>query len=107
MTSLSLPGWIETLPSVDTGLPAVAANALRGSALCMFLRFAADTHVPAHRHGGQFGCVILGGLDLIVDGTSHSFDAGSCYEILPGQLHEAWIREGTFLVEFFEEADRY
>jgi quercetin dioxygenase-like cupin family protein len=73
----------------------------------MLLRFGKDTHVPAHSHGGQFGCVITGRVEVVVEGVSSTYSAGAHYEILAGQVHEAWIHAGTFLIEFFEEVDRY
>ncbi len=103
----TLPVFLNAIPCVDTGIRGVCGRAIRGPVLCVIFEFAEQVHVPEHVHGAQFGIVIAGDLRVRRGNEICCFEAGSSYRIESGQPHEGWIKEGTVLIEFFEDADRY
>ena len=102
-----LPEFLGRVPLVETGIDGVTARAIRGAMLCMLFEFSKDVHVPEHSHGAQFGVVVAGSLRVRKGAVVSQFRGGDSYLVKSGELHEAWIKQGTVLIEFFEDVDRY
>ncbi|MFQ5622556.1 MAG: cupin domain-containing protein [Paracoccaceae bacterium] len=107
---MEYPDIIEALPEADIPFPAtqVKTHALPSDhGLLIFFEFLQDFDLPAHSHGGQWGTVLDGSMDLTIGGETRTYTPGMTYNIPAGVIHSARIRAGAKVMDFFEEADRY
>jgi len=72
-----------------------------------FFRAVEEVEVPPHAHGGQWGIVVTGRLQLTVDGEATTYEPGETYEIPSGSEHSARLEAGTSLIDVFQDPDRY
>lgn len=107
MTSI-FPASITGLPVADIPLKGVTAYLSQAeSHQILFMEFAEDTELPEHAHAAQTGFVLEGRIDLIIDGTAHSFVKGDRYHIPAGVRHSGRIYAGYADITFFAEPARY
>jgi ethanolamine utilization protein EutQ (cupin superfamily) len=66
-----------------------------------------DAEIPEHQHEAQWGTVLEGRIDLVIDGKPFSFKKGDHYFIPKGIKHSAKIYAGYADVTFFNQKDRY
>ena len=55
----------------------------------VFFRAVEEVEVPPHAHGGQWGIVVTGRLQLTVEGEATTYEPGETYEISSGAEHSA------------------
>lgn len=102
------PASITNLPLADIPLEGVTAYLSQaGSHQILFMEFIQDVDLPEHAHAAQTGFVLEGRIDLIIDGTAHSFVKGDRYHIPAGTRHSGRIHAGYADITFFNEAARY
>lgn len=101
--------WIQhDLPAVDTpfeGLDGRLLSSPHGQAV--FFRAARDVEVPPHAHGGQWGVVVAGTLELTIGEETRSYEPGETYEIPAGTTHAARLPAGCCVIDVFQDPDRY
>lgn len=73
----------------------------------LFMEFSKDVTLPKHSHEAQWGIVLEGRIDLVIDGKAHTFTKGDRYFIPAGIRHSAHIHAGYADVTFFDAPDRY
>ncbi len=73
----------------------------------LFMEFSEDAELAAHSHEAQWGVVLKGIIDLVIDGKEHTFQRGDRYFIPEGVPHSAKIHAGYADVTFFDAAARY
>lgn len=99
---------ITRLPQADVPFDGVVGYMLRSSdGLQVFFHFTADTVVPMHSHGAQWGVVVEGEIDLTIGDDARTYRPGDTYVIQRDQMHGATIKAGTYIIDFFEEPNRY
>lgn len=104
----SFPQIMESLPEADVPIPGVTVRLLRGpTASAIFWEAHEDTAVPEHSHGGQWGIVIEGEMELTVGGRSRVCRRGDEYFVPAGVAHSAKLRAGLRVIDFFDDPDRY
>ncbi|HOB51756.1 MAG TPA: cupin domain-containing protein [Acidobacteriota bacterium] len=102
------PELIRCLPRADIPLPGVRAYLSQGEDhQVLFMEFTADAAVPEHAHAAQWGVVVAGRIDLVIDGVPHTFGPGDSYAIPAGVPHSARIHAGYADVTCFAQRDRY
>ena len=102
------PKPIEKLPKADipiNGLKAYLSQA--DSHQILFMQFSEEVEVPEHAHESQWGVVLEGKSELIIDGVLHTFKKGDRYFIPAGVVHSAKISAGYADITFFNQPDRY
>lgn len=111
MTETTQPfaDFIRALPQPDAKLPSGMRAWLLGTeqALAMFYAIPDGATVPEHAHGAQWGVVLEGSFDLIVDGATRTYRAGDTYSIPAGVPHTAVLHAGYVGIDVFADADRY
>ena len=60
-----------------------------------------------HSHGAQWGIVLEGEIELVIDGARHKFTKGEKYFIPACANHSAKIHAGYADITFFADRDRY
>jgi quercetin dioxygenase-like cupin family protein len=102
------PDLIRRLPRADIPIKGLKAHLLQGEdRQVLFMVFQLDAQVPPHSHGGQWGTVLDGRIDLTVSGVRHTYTKGDSYYIPEGIEHSAVVHAGYADVTVFEDRDRY
>lgn len=63
--------------------------------------------LPEHAHESQFGIVLEGKIELIIDGIKNTYPKGDRYFIPNSIKHSGKIYAGYADITFFNEKDRY
>lgn len=99
---------VLNLPMADIPLEGVTAYLSQAEKhQILFMTFEADIILPEHSHEGQWGIVLDGRIDLIVDGTKQSYFRGDRYFIPKGIPHSGKIYAGYTDITFFDQSNRY
>lgn len=102
------PEIIRSLPEADAPFQDIAVWLLRGpTASAIFVEARADSVVPEHSHGPQWGIVVSGELVLTIGGSTRTYHPGEEYFIPAGVRHGAELRAGVRVIDFFDDPDRY
>ncbi len=73
----------------------------------LFMEFDEDVELPEHSHDSQYGIVLEGKIDLLINGVKNSYVKGDRYYIPEGVKHSGKIYAGYADITFFNEKDRY
>lgn len=102
------PEPIRKLPQADVPLEGVTAYLSQSeNHQILFMEFRKDVEVPEHSHESQWGIVLEGRIDLVIDGVKHRYSRGDRYFIPQGIKHAAKIYAGYVDITFFNQKDRY
>lgn len=107
---MDYPNIITHLPAADIPFSdsQVKTHVLPSAhGMLIFFDFFQDIEIPAHSHGGQWGTVLAGAVEMIIDQKTRHYTTGDTYFIPSGTVHEVHIKAGTKAIDFFEESDRY
>ena len=102
------PSIIQNLPEADHPFRDISLWLLKGPTACaIFVQADADSDVPEHAHGAQWGIVVSGELLLTIGGKTKTYRPGEEYFIPPGVRHAAKLRSGVRVIDFFDDPNRY
>ena len=102
------PDIVRRLPEADAPFRDITLWLLRGPTACaIFVQARADSEVPEHSHGAQWGIVVAGELVLTIGGKTRTYRPGEEYLIPPGVPHSAKLRAGVRVIDFFDDPNRY
>jgi len=104
----SFPEPICKLPEADIPLKGIKAYLSQGDKhQIIFMEFNEDVDLPEHVHAGQWGIVLSGKIELVIDGIKRTFSKGDCYYILAGVRHSGKIYAGYADMTYFDQESRY
>jgi len=102
------PEPIRNLPEADIPFNGIKAYLSQSeSHQIIFMEFSEDVEVLEHSHESQWGIVLEGKIDLILEGAKHTYSRGDRYFIPKGVKHSAKINAGYADITFFNEKERY
>ncbi|HWR38191.1 MAG TPA: cupin domain-containing protein [Patescibacteria group bacterium] len=102
------PNPILTLPQADIPLPGVNAYLSQSDThQIIFMEFSEDIELPEHAHKGQWGIVLEGKIELVIDGVKQTFTKGDRYFIPENVPHSGKIFAGYADMTYFDQKDRY
>ena len=102
------PEPIRNLPQADIPLNGVKGYLSLGQDhQVLFWEFIEDTQVPQHSHEAQWGVILEGKIDLVIDGIEHTYSKGDRYFVPEGVKHSAKVYAGYADITFFNEKGRY
>lgn len=103
------PAVITSLPEADIRFKGIRAWIMQGdNTQLVFFEMDSSATVPEHSHDYvQWGMVIDGQMNLIIDGKSMICTKGSEYLIPARAKHFARFNEKTRVVDLFSEKSRY
>ena len=107
---MQFPAFIKTFPGLEIPFPEdiVSTNAIRSDAgLIVFFTFHEDLELPEHSHGAQWGQLVHGAIEMVIDGVKKVCAPGDNWDIPAGTPHSAVIKAGSLVIDVFEEPDRY
>ena len=103
-----LPKEILSLPKVEIPVAGVTGFCLQNDEKqLVFFLFDEGVSVPDHSHCAQRGTVVAGEVTIEIEGQTELYQAGDVYHIPEGAKHRAWFSKPTFLIDLFDEPDRY
>ncbi len=99
---------IDILPEADIPFQGIKGRILQGeSSQLVFMEIEPIGEVPPHTHGAQWGVVIEGEMELTIDGKTRTCRKGDHYFIAAGVVHSALFNSKVFVIDYFEDRDRY
>ena len=102
------PDAVKNLPLADIPIEGLKAYLSQGSDhQILFMEFDKDTDLPEHSHESQYGIVLEGMIDLVIDGERKTYTKGDRYYIPSGVKHSGKIYAGYADITFFNEEGRY
>ena len=102
------PQPIKDLPEADIPIIGITAYLSQSDThQIIFMEFENDVDLPEHSHAAQFGIVLEGKIELIIDGNKKAYTKGDRYYIPEGVPHSGKIYAGYADITFFNEPDRY
>ena len=106
--SKAFPRPILDLPEADIPINGLTAYLSQGAKhQIIFMEFSEDVEIPEHFHESQWGIVIEGKIELIINGVKNIFVKGDRYYIPKDAHHSAKIYSGYADMTFFNQSDRY
>jgi len=102
------PEPILSLPEIDIPVKGIKAHLSQGfNHQIVIMDFSDDVDLAEHSHESQWGVVLEGKIELIIDGVINVFSKGDSYYIPKGIRHSGKIYAGYADVTFFNEPERY
>lgn len=102
------PEPILNLPQADVPINGMNAYLSQSNNhQILFMEFDENVDLPEHTHESQFGIVLEGKIELIIDGIKNTYQKGDRYFIPNGIKHSGKIYAGYADITFFNEKDRY
>ena len=102
------PEPIRSLPEADTPLSGLKAYLSQSdNHQILFMEFGEDAEVPEHSHESQWGIVLEGKIDLIIEGIKQTYTKGDRMFVPKGAKHSAKVYAGYADITFFNQKDRY
>jgi quercetin dioxygenase-like cupin family protein len=103
------PEVITRLPEADIQLKGVRAWILQGEKQqLVFFEMESSAKVPEHTHDySQWGIMIEGKMELIIEGTPRICEKGDEYVIPAQAKHYAKFLTKSRVIDFFSERNRY
>ena len=108
MKPQTFPEFIQNLSEADlplTGARGWLVNSENGQVL--FILAIAQTLLPEHKHGDQWGIVVDGEMELTIGERTDIYRKGDSYFIPAGTTHKAVLYKGLRALDFFADRDRY
>lgn len=108
MMIANFPEPILNLPEADIPFKGVKAYLSQAeNHQLIFMEFSEDVDLPEHEHESQWGVVLEGRIDLVINGVRHSYKKGDRYFIPSGVKHSGNIFSGYADMTYFNQKDRY
>ncbi|MCX6063101.1 MAG: cupin domain-containing protein [Caldiserica bacterium] len=102
------PEMITNLPEADIPIEGLHSYLFQGEKQqVVFMSFENDVEIPEHSHEAQWGVVLDGEIELIIDSKKFIFTNGDTYFIPKDVKHSARIRKGYKDLTLFNQKDRY
>ncbi|MFX0083576.1 MAG: cupin domain-containing protein [Candidatus Hodarchaeota archaeon] len=102
------PEPILGLPEADIPLEGIKAYLAQGESFqIIFMSFDNEVLLEEHSHESQWGVVLEGRIDLIIDGKKTEFTKGDRYFIPKDIKHSGKIYKGYADITYFNQKDRY
>ena len=102
------PDPVINLPEADIPLRGIRAYLSQAeNHQIIFMEFAEDIDLPEHFHESQWGIVLEGKIELVIDGITNTYVKGDRYFIPKGVKHSGKIFAGYADMTFFNQKDRY
>ncbi|HOQ10238.1 MAG TPA: cupin domain-containing protein [Syntrophomonadaceae bacterium] len=108
MSKSIFPEPIRNLPEADIPLKGVKAYLSQADDhQIIFMEFVEDVDLPEHEHESQWGIVLEGKIELVIDGEKRTYEKGDRYFIPKGVKHSGKIFAGYADITYFAQKDRY
>lgn len=108
MTKDFFPEIIKSLPETDIPIKGIHGWLIQNKQILVsILENEKAVEVGEHSHGDQFGIILSGTADIMIDGKPYHFTKGDSYFIPAGAKHSARLSADHRAIDFFADTDRY
>lgn len=108
MSEYIFPEPILNLPEADIPMKGIKAFLSQAKDhQIIFMEFTEDVDLAEHEHESQWGIVLEGKIELVMNGEKHLYLKGDRYFIPKGVKHSGKIYAGYADITFFAQSDRY
>jgi quercetin dioxygenase-like cupin family protein len=108
MDENQFPEIIRNLPKADIPLKGLSSYLFQGKEQqIIFMEFENGVEVSGHSHAAQWGVVLSGEIELVIEGRKTTLKKGDTYFIPAGAAHSAKIKAGYRDITLFDQKDRY
>ena len=105
---MNYPDLILDLPEANIPFPGVKGHLMQGeNSQVVFFEIEPIGAVAEHKHGAQWGVVFEGEMELTIGGKTNTYRKGDHYYIPADVLHSATFNTKTYLMDVFEDKNRY
>ena len=105
---MNYPDLIKELPEANIPFKGVKGHLVQGeNNQVVFFEIEPIGAVAEHKHGAQWGVVFEGEMDLTIGGKTITCRKGDHYYIPADVLHSATFKTKTYLMDVFEDKNRY
>ena len=102
------PDIIKNLPDAEINFKGVKGKLLQGEdSQLVFMEIEPIGEVPPHTHGAQWGILLKGEMILTIGEETKTYRKGDSYYIPANTLHSATFNTKVYVLDFFEDKDRY
>ena len=102
------PEPILKLPVADMPWEGVSGYLSQSTAhQILFTEYTKDVEMPEHSHGTEWGVVLEGKMEMVVEGVQRTYSKGDRYFIRRGARHSVRVYAGYADITFFDQEDRY
>ena len=102
------PEPVLSLTEADIPIKGVKAYLSQGdNHQIIFMAFSQDADLPEHEHESQWGVVLEGKIELVINGEKRLYVKGNRYFIPNGVRHSGKIFAGYADMTYFAQKDRY
>ncbi|MDD3141441.1 MAG: cupin domain-containing protein [Lachnospiraceae bacterium] len=102
------PESVLNLPEADILIKGVKAYLSQGdNHQIVFMKFSEDVDLPEHEHESQWGVVLEGKIELVINAEKRLYMKGDRYFIPKGVRHKGKIFAGYADMTYFDQKDRY
>jgi len=102
------PEIITGLSEADIPIEGLRTHLFQGeNQQIIFMSFENDIEIPVHSHEAQWGIILDGELELIINGVKNTYSKGDTYFIPKNVKHSAKIKKGYKDLTLFNQKDRY
>ena len=102
------PEPVLSLTEADIPIKGVKAYLSQGdNHQIIFMAFSQDADLPEHEHESQWGVVLEGKIELVINGEKRLYVKGDRYFIPKGVRHSGKIFAGYADMTYFAQKDRY
>ena len=102
------PEMIRGLDEIDIPVDGIRGWLLQGgSTQAVFFDIEPVGVIEPHHHCSQWGIVVMGEMDLTIDGQEKTYKAGDWYYIPEGVVHSASFKTRVHVIDIFDDGKRY
>jgi len=102
------PEPILALPEANIPLEGVKAYLAQGKSFqILYMKFEKEVVLEEHSHDSQWGVILEGKIDLVIDGKKYQYKKGDRHFIPKGIRHSGKIHKGYADITFFDQKERY
>jgi len=104
----NFPNIIKRLPKANIGFKGVQGWISQADEhQIVFMEIEPIGKVAEHAHGAQWGIVVEGEMRLTIGDETKTYRKGDTYYIPAGVVHSAEFITKTFVIDYFDEKQRY
>jgi quercetin dioxygenase-like cupin family protein len=108
MEKFDFPPFLKSLPEADLPIEGLIPWLFKGEqGQVVLFKATRELSMPVHSHVEQWGIVVDGEVEMIIDGVTRTYRRGDSYHLPAGTPHGALIREGAHIIDFFADPNRY
>jgi quercetin dioxygenase-like cupin family protein len=103
-----LPEMITTLPGVSMPTDDIQGYLIQGETnQAILFKVKAGTHFPDHTHAAQWGVIIDGEFEIIINGNKTTYRKGDTYFVPENTVHSGYYITDVISFDVFDDKNKF